>query len=410
MSKNLKLERGALKPIPTEASVCYLVGAGFSAATRFRFPTATGFLKHEFDDLTRDEPESVNLDAAAFAVQEALNRIEREYGALDGLNLEALMTDIYVRAFGIGRAWDPDTPGSVGIGPSGELQGLYEALQRCIYLRLSFTGGAFTPCPLAERLVQALRRQDSIATLNYDVILEAHLDAFLARHPAHTQAVGCEQRLERLAVLLGPHGSTVGGPAAPMFRELSFKRGGILAKLHGSVDWYSCPNEHCPNHRYIALAGPWYGRPLLAMRQAGCSHCGWHPRIVIIPPTVLKAFDEFPNLHLLWSQSYHALRRASRWVFMGVSLAPTDFHLAALLRSASRSALRFRGPDPSGQLCIVDKQPECVANRLVDALAPPLADMFCKHGAPIAIFETLPEYLDAVDRVDTERRDVPSSE
>jgi hypothetical protein len=130
---------------------------------------------------------------------------------------------------------------------------------------------------------------------------------------------------------------------------------------------------------------------------------------VILPPTAAKPFERFPKLNVMWSQAHEALRQAQRWVFIGVSLAATDFHLSALLRAASRDGHAFKDHSKHvGQMCIVNKgkkAAEGVKERLLSALSPEAQKCIADDRNPPVLFESLEEYLDTVEKVDANRKD-----
>lgn len=396
MNEKIKFEVNKLLPVEPSARVCYLLGAGFSADTKFRFPLSTGFLAREFPYLEEDGSEEfANVELTMPELIPLFENIEREYGALEDLNLEAVMTDLYVRAFGIGRSWEPSTFAGGTQRPANELQRDTELLEHYIVGRLRLMNETTQVCPLANRLVRTLKRQDSIVTLNYDTIIESHLSKL--------PELGAEPRVRTMESTIRPPGSTTGGAAAPIFRGSVLPEHGVLAKLHGSVDWFTCPNPICPNHAYIQPNSPW---SLIAFRGAGrphCVSCGWTPRTVIIPPTLPKVFDRFPKVGLMWTHAYRALRHARRWVFMGISVASTDFHLSALLRASSRDAVGLFHDRDDGQLCIVDPDSKGVAKRVIASLAPDVARLFLEGKANVATFASIDEYLNAASDVDAAR-------
>jgi len=413
MTDDIGFDRGLLRPVEGCAPVCYFLGAGFSAATRYRFPTSVGFLTRDFECHGPDHKRGTTLvrssyDAGRPELKGLLDRIAEQYGTPETLNLETVMTDLYIRAFGLGEAWELRRP-RVGAAQDYSVPALrrdYTALLAYIVARLQIKDTEPFSCPLTDRLVNSLKRQDSVLTLNYDTIVEAHC-----------QEYDKGDRIRRMGSWIGPPGSTKGGIAPAMFRDFRQDERGVFAKLHGSIDWFTCPNEACPNHSYIQSMSWWYssayGRrgTLLDPR---CQACGRAPDTVIVPPIATKPFERFPKLNVMWSQSCQALRRARRWVFIGVSFATTDVHLQGLLRGASRDTVCF-GPDEAdpGQICVVNKTYECAekaARRLLGSLSPEALEGMDRHGNKVSLFESVEQYLRAVEQVDAVREDLPERE
>lgn len=385
----LHLTPNELPPL-RRGTVCYLVGAGLSAESIYQVPTAVGFFSREFTKHYRDEENQTKLPNDDWDLGYLLDRIENDYGPLAELNLETVMTDLYVRAFGIAKSWETyDYVGALR-RPIPELRRDYRLLLHYINERLPWLDRSSKRCKKLEAFVELVRREDSVATLNYDTTLERHL---------------CEREfpsgnhLGYLKSSVTPPGSTVGGPAPPMFHgaKPSGERG-VFTKLHGSKDWFTCANELCPNSRYIQPMGPWDRfREVEEETTQGaprCAQCGSSRRRVIVPPTATKPFEEFPKLGVMWAQSYEAFRRAQRWVFVGVSLAATDFHLSSFLRSLTRGQVGEKvGREDSCDVCIVNPDYGNVAQRFVDSLGPCAAHEFRAGGRLIYVFDSVEEFL-----------------
>ena len=332
---NLKLNE---LPRLGNGSVSYLVGAGLSAGSAFCAPTSKGFFARSFTKHCDGEDREIKLsvDGDAPELASLLDRLETYYGPVEELDLEDVMSDLHLRAYGIARAWGSMDYSRDSARYIPVLQSDFRLLIRYVRDRLPCVETTGKRCPRVTSFAQLIRRQDSIVTLNYDTILERHLADCKESH-----------HLEYLELSIEPPGSTYGGSAEPIFRNPrpSAQRG-VFTKLHGSKDWYTCSNPACLNHAYIFPNNPWYPSTTSRGKEEGpllrCSACGSSRMPVIVPPTPSKSFEDFPKLGFLWSQSYEALRRAQRWVLIGVSLAATDFHLSSFLSLAD-------GPVPWAQ-------------------------------------------------------------
>jgi hypothetical protein len=159
----------------------------------------------------------------------------------------------------------------------------------------------------------------------------------------------------------------------------------------------------CPNHWYIESADQPRPDALDGAEQWHCAVCGSIPDTVVIPPVATKPFDRFPKLRLMWLQAYHALRLAKRWVFMGVSFAPTDMHLRSLLRAASEDWIGAQIP---GQICVVNTDVK-VADRLRECLSPSAQNALTASDQGLSIFASIHDYLTAVERIDAGRSPDP---
>lgn len=382
-----------LAPLPDDQSTCYLIGAGLSAASRFAVPTATGFLAPSFVKHIEGEDETIDLASSRPELKTFLSRIESRFGELSGLNIETVLTDLYVRSFGIGRSWEFENDVTLLTSPGANVERDYQLALAYIRERLpSFASPKAASCPLIKRFVETLRPGDSLVTLNYDEILEHHLA------PDHGKMM-CFRHLESL---IAAPGSLLGGYAAPFLAGSHPGPGnGILAKLHGSNNWFTCSNRACPSSRYIQPFGHWatQGTQFYEAKDgfARCVNCGSPQRAVIVPPTAAKAFDDFPKLGVLWSRAYEAFRAASRWVLLGVSLATTDFHLGAFLRSLSAQAGTVPQTANRLEIVIADKDPKPVARRMLSVLAPRGRTAVTRADREFYVANSIEAYVNATE-------------
>lgn len=408
--------KNKLQDVGNKGQICYFLGAGFSKASKYQLPTADGFLSLDMPIYCRDavnEKHEIGV-RARLDLSGLLSRLEARYGDLNSLNLESVMSDLYERSSGLGRAWinrdasfvnELLTPGKSHWStdqpppPDGpELSRDYALLLLLICLRLRVVDATNDECLTTRRLLSTVRLRDSIVTLNYDTIIERHLTEQVDGRPEP------DERAKELDIYIGPPPSVYDG-AASMFGRFQPRGRGFMAKLHGSVDWRSCSNPDCPSYRYIERAERWRRDDLEGAEQLNCVHCGNIPDTVIIPPVSTKSFERFPKLRLMWLQAYHALRIARRWVFMGVSLAPTDMHLRSLLRAASEEWLGAEVPGVD-QICIVNKDDSAcskVARRITECLPPQVQAVPGGSQPRIATFASIDDYLAEAERVDSTR-------
>jgi hypothetical protein len=408
--------KNELRGIGSTGQICYFLGAGFSKASKYQLPTADGFLSLDMPIYCRDAVNEKHvIDVRARPdLSGLLSRLEARYGDLNSLNLESVMSDLYERSAGLGRAWvnrdassvnELLTPGKVHWStdqpppPDGsELARDYALLLLLICLRLRVVEATNDECPMVRRLLSSLRLRDSIITLNYDTIIEREW-----KLSAGGRTSG-DARADALGYYIGlPSPGYLTNP--DMLYHVQPRVRGFYAKLHGSVDWRSCREPVCPNHSYIESTDRSRPDTFDAAEQWHCAACASIPETVIIPPVASKSFDRFPKLRLMWLQAYHALRIARRWVFMGVSLAPTDMHLRSLLRAASEEWLGAEVPGVD-QICIVNKDDSAcskVARRLTECLPPQVQAVPSGSQPRIATFASIDDYLADAERVDSTR-------
>ena len=136
-----------------------------------------------------------------------------------------------------------------------------------------------------------------------------------------------------------------------------------LMKLHGSVNWLSCPN--C-NRMYTGVGSDERDWDRYVFPQA-CPECkkflgklgeasGRTPPNLepfIITPTFLKVFDN-PHIQMTWHNAYLDLAAADDVVFIGYSLPEADYHLRTLLRRSIRPEARIRA------VLTKDDKPKCI--------------------------------------------------
>lgn len=421
LGKRFEAGQGDLCTFRGYERVCYLVGAGFSAATRYEYPTAVGFFDPEYkfeypaEDLEGDVAVQGAIEPAPGgegllvrgpydnfrSIKGLFNFLEEWYGPPKLLNLESVLTDLYVRGFGLGRSWEGAEPGDQGRHRHSvrDLQKAYSQALSYIEFRLGMKSLDQEPCCLSSGFVNLLKGQDSIVTLNYDTVVERHL-ALVRKGTA-------DARLQRLGSVLGPPATGWHGTSPRMFVDPGTEERAFFVKLHGSIDWFSCSNEDCPYGAYIETFSSWYGHKNKQLARR-CAMCGCEAQSVIVPPIVSKGIERFPKLSLMWLHANEALFRSQRWVFMGVSLAPTDFPLSALLRAVSSDLFPLpQTPLDRWQICIVNKSSKAaeeVGERLVNSLSPKAVKLIEVDPRRLLYFGSIDEYLKVANEVDLDRK------
>ncbi len=119
-----------------------------------------------------------------------------------------------------------------------------------------------------------------------------------------------------------------------------------LLKLHGSMNWLTCPR--C-QRLYVNFYDKFQGMYLI--KEHHCSHCknnfkgamdkSFKLRTNLIMPTFLKDLNNF-QLKLIWQNAGIEFSEASEVVFIGYSLPYADFELRQLLSRMLRKDVKIR--------------------------------------------------------------------
>jgi hypothetical protein len=190
----------------------------------------------------------------------------------------------------------------------------------------------------------------SVISLNWDILLDNHLDAALQRQDATvddndyapfgvvdyccyvSSFEGGDRRIRSGLWSLGARGYNI-----------------KLLKIHGSLNWLQCTN--C--QRLFTS----FNEKLVVSEKIGepCRHCNIHDipaglRGTLVMPTFLKDFSNF-QLKLVWQNAGVELMEATRLVFIGYSLPHADFEFRQLLTrmlhpAATVHAVLWRATNP----------------------------------------------------------------
>jgi len=200
-----------------------LLGAGASAASEFQLPTMRGFFGENLDDY----PD----------LREFLERFYPEADRKD-YNLEEVLAYL-----DLSRSRLPLWDGQPILAKEDRFSSLYVRSVEYVKHRLEI--GSTDHSVLHTRLFETLRDEDSVLTMNYDLVA----DQTLLEMESGSQQAEAYTRVSKLASLLYPQ--SLWGCLQPPSLTPSERAGGFYLKLHGSLDWLCCPNEHCPNHHNI---------------------------------------------------------------------------------------------------------------------------------------------------------------
>jgi len=212
--------------------------------------------------------------------------------------------------------------------PSRDYGRLYKDVLRYTQLALHIPDGK--SCELHKDLFCRLEPDDSVITLNYDLVADQTLQAI--GRPYTNEAQQFKDRIHTLTRLLATRG-LLGGYSLTGGVE----QAGLFLKLHGSLDWRGCPNVHCEIHQHIVSTA--HGEQVSNHKPGSpCRICGAGIEQVLLPPATSKRLDDLGRFPFLWNLALRRLRDAKAIVVFGVSLAPTDFELRWLLKEGVNPA------------------------------------------------------------------------
>jgi hypothetical protein len=225
-----------------------------------------------------------------------------------------------------------DTFGALGGHPEPYIYEARIELDRYIAAKLSIDTAK--PCKLHEKIINTElageNSVDSIITLNYDLVVDSTLYAKSPRRNGD-KYLESDCLLVRMYDLLGVTLYVDTGESLSLSREKSNL--GLYLKLHGSIDWFYCPNPECGYHQRFSPNR--IGSDSSHNRSGDlCNLCGSPIISVIVPPTMYKTFEKFPKLGLIWSLAYRELNVADKIVIFGVSFASSDYYLRWLFKKA----------------------------------------------------------------------------
>jgi hypothetical protein len=192
---------------------------------------------------------------------------------------------------------------------------------------------------IQEDFFQGLNRNDTIITLNYDLIAENMLNAI-----SHEKGLGENHTLYTKMVQLLSLDMYYNGILGIDVPQNKLESGWYL-KLHGSLNWYYCSTPQCLGHQIMNALIMSVGSP-----PRVCNSCGSPLKMAVVPPTMEKAFEKYPKLGVIWSLARRELASSTSIVFIGVSFRPSDYYLSWLIKS---SLLGTNGKDKL--VIVVDK-------------------------------------------------------
>ncbi|MBA7573753.1 hypothetical protein ES708_15551 [subsurface metagenome] len=288
----------------------YFFGAGASSASCFKLPVMRGFLS-EIDFNPNKYPNLYDF------IKEHFYRTP-----LPELNLEQVITMLELSI---------DKFGSFGKRPEVYLYEAKREFDRYINNRLTIH--PHQGCDKHKKILKTLlgnNPKNTIITLNYDLVIDNSLYELSPKQQGNQTQIEPGCLLDRMYSLLDK-AKTWGGERPSLGQEHTNL--GFYLKLHGSIDWLYCPTPDCGNHQLFFPN--WIGSSEVHNKPGDlCSLCGSPLVSVIVPPTMHKSFENLPKLGLLWSLAHRELKQADKIIFIGISLAESDYYLSWLIKSA----------------------------------------------------------------------------
>lgn len=168
-------------------------------------------------------------------------------------------------------------------------------------------------CSLLERLFKNINPQDTVVSFNWDTLADATMDLLdMPQYYAYSKLM--------------------------QGKKINLSEGAYL-KPHGSINWVSCPNKKCSNHKKIFVYNNQSNSPGRRIKWFSnlptCSNCGAKYEIALIPPTSRKILDRGSRFYSIWRETKRRINSADRLVIIGYSLPKTDFHAEWLFREVN---------------------------------------------------------------------------
>lgn len=329
-----------------------LLGAGASRASKYALPIIDDFFGPDL---------YLHTDLVG-----ALGRFGRKPSEC---NLEYVLSNLDLSRKRIER-WNPGMKALY----CGQYAREYDDCIHYIGRRLNI--GAKDPDPLHLRLFRGLQPGENVLTMNYDLVAD---QALTRAEEDETGRLPQRSRMGKIVGLVGQE-HYAAGPQPPGLTKDELV-GGFYIKLHGSLDWLRCATTGCFGSIVYFPSGQ---SPLSEFHTSWtpCRYCGGSLEPAIIPPSAGKLIDERGKWSFLWHLAWMSLEWAEEWVFVGLSMAFTDFDLAWLLRYSAEHNSFLR------QIYIVNPDPS-VVERIGRTLYP--------REVAMTTFRCLEDYLDFVE-------------
>ena len=212
----------------------------------------------------------------------------------------------------------------------------------CEVLRKKMDFAKVSGRELMQRFMQGLGPNDSILSLNYDIIVDNALS--IPYYPARFVDYG-------LSVRYALNNSF--RPIAYNLLERPPPNTPPLYKLHGSLNWLYCPS--C-QQLDVTIGEKGVHYIYEEERDFACPDCQGRYDPLIITPTLLKTYNNI-LLREVWRQAEDKVSKADGVVFIGYSLPDADVQLRCMLKRALFKKSIRRGGTSTCKICVVSKSP-----------------------------------------------------
>jgi hypothetical protein len=215
----------------------------------------------------------------------------------------------------------------------------------CEVLREKLDFGEVNGRELMRRFMHRLRPDDSILSLNYDIIVDNALYLFRRSSPVD-YGLSIRYALEKnLYVDIKPEPYKLPNESQ---RNLP-----PLYKLHGSLNWLYCPS--C-QQLDVTMGEKGVRYIYEEDNDFACPDCQGRYDPLIITPTLLKTYNNI-LLREVWRQAEDKVSKADEVVFIGYSLPDADVQLRCMLKRALFRNRNKRGGTSTCKICVVSKSP-----------------------------------------------------
>lgn len=319
----------------------YIVGAGASNAA-WGFPVLKNFLNESqpvFQKIRQGDREPSRIEEF---LQTRFNDFTKE-------NLEDVLADLDNSLSGLGGMWyaAPDNPLRQHVQITRTC--LVKLIEDVLFIKKD--DERLPPAISAyDNVLGSFKVEDKIITFNYDEGIERYTGQVNRAKNALTLA-GVNWNIQELFSDQRP---------TPCADDQKSPYDSIaLLKLHGSIGYITCSNPVCPTGYRIFL------HERISHGTCICSTCGGLMETLIVPPSMLKSFERYPKISVLWRYAERALVEAERIVLWGFSCPTTDHHVVWLFRNG----LRLRKGNKV-DIAIIDESPAGVAQRIKSIVVP----------------------------------------
>ncbi|MBT3270952.1 hypothetical protein HN371_27675 [Candidatus Poribacteria bacterium] len=315
-----------------------MLGAGASAASKYALPVMYGFFDPDCGTPISEQLSSGlcriygDVDIRRINVEDVFGHLDMAAHYRDYAETKTLLDTAYLEALRIELeryvAQRLEIPHPEPTMPGFPRQDMYVAPEETDLCHRALFQSHLNPA-----LDGGYR--STVITTNYDLVADYALRALEKEvWPTSSRAF----RMEKLSGVRG----RISLSELPSGNADPVGDAGWYLKLHGSLEWFYCPNEDCAKRAecFSAIFDTEWGLGFNALPEhfhpeLTCI-CGAHWRQLIVPPTMAKDYRKYPTLETQWRLAVRHLQEANRIVIVGLSFAPSDVRLTWLMRHGLR--------------------------------------------------------------------------